>query len=303
MSQLLNPFVSIVIPVFNDSEKLNICLKALDQQTYPKEHYEIIVVDNNSQDDVKSVVIQFSQASLTHESRPGSYVARNKGISISKGEVIAFTDADCIPAPNWIERGIAALLSKPNIGLVAGRIDFFVKNPSDPNPFELYESLAMSFPQEEFLKDKKFGVTANLFTFKKILDGVGLFDENLRSGGDLQWGQRVFAKGYQQVYADDACVNHPARGSWEDLRKRSIRITGGKYDLMRKSSTSNLDALKDLILFLKPPFRSFFRIWTDKRLHGTKQKFQFTVVMLRLRWVAIQERLRLQLGKGISDRG
>jgi glycosyltransferase involved in cell wall biosynthesis len=303
MAQSVSPYASVIIPVFNDSDRLRICLQALEQQTYPKEHYEVVVIDNGSQEDLKSVVDQFGQASLTYESRPGSYIARNKGVSVAKGEVIAFTDADCIPAPDWLEKGIAALLSAPGIGLVAGRIDLFVKDPKNPNPVELYESLAMGFPQDKFLEDKQFGVTANLFTLKEVLVNVGVFDENLKSGGDLQWGQRVFAKGYRQVYADDARVKHPARDSWDDLLKRSMRIIGGKYDLMKQNSKSNLGALKDLILFLKPPFRSFFRIWTDERLQSNKQKIQFTVVMLRLRYAAIRERLRLQLGGGLSDRG
>lgn len=303
MSDLPNLFVSVIIPVFNDSERLQICLQALEQQTYPKELYEVVVIDNNSHEDIKNVASQFAQVVLTRENRPGSYVARNTGLTITKGDVIAFTDADCIPHSDWLMKGVAVLLSRSNVGLVAGRIDLFAKDPNNPNPIELYESIALSFPQDKFLKDDNFGVTANLFTFKKVLDDVGLFDETIKSGGDRQWGHRVFAKGYRQVYADDACVDHPARDSWEDLRKRSIRITGGRYDLMQKSIGSNLEALKDLVMFLKPPFRSFFRIWTDERLHGAKQKFQFTVVMLRVRWISTQERLRLQLGGGVSDRG
>ncbi|MBD2038536.1 glycosyltransferase [Leptolyngbya sp. FACHB-321] len=303
MSDSSNLFVSVIIPVFNDSERLKLCLQALKQQTYPEDCYEVIVVDNNSHEDIKSVVTQFNQVLLTHESRPGSYIARNTGLTLANGAAIAFTDVDCIPDPAWIEKGVAALLSTPNVGLVAGRIDLFCKDANNPNPVELYDSIALSFPQDKFIEDGKFGVTANLFTFRRVIDAVGMFDETLMSGGDRQWGERVFAKGYEQIYADDARVRHPARDSWDDLLKRSIRIIGGKYDLMRQNTTSDLEALKDLILFLKPPFRSFFRIWTDQRLHGTKQKVQFTTVMLRLRWVAIQERLRLQLGGGISDRG
>lgn len=303
MNNSPNPFVSVIIPVFNDADRLKLCLRTLEQQTYPANHYEVIVVDNNSSEDIESVVVQFSQALLTRESRPGSYIARNTGLTLAKGDVIAFTDADCIPEPTWIEKGVSALLSTPNVGLVAGRIDLFCKDANNPNPVELYDSIALSFPQDKFLEDGKFGVTANLFTFKAVIDAVGTFDETLMSGGDRQWGQRVFAKGYQQIYADDACIKHPARDSWDDLLKRSIRIIGGKYDLMKQNTTSDLEALKDLILFLKPPFRSFFRIWTDERLRGNKQKFQFTLVMLRLRYVAIRERLRLQIGGGLPDRG
>lgn len=303
MNYPLYPFVSVIIPVFNDNERLKICLQALKTQTYPVDGYEVIVIDNNSQEDVQSIIDQLDYVILSYEKRPGSYVARNTGLSCAKGEIIAFTDADCIPASDWIEKGVATLRSQSNIGLVAGRIDLFARDSKKPNPIELYESIALSFPQDKFVEDGKFGVTANLFTFKAVFNDVGLFDETLKSGGDRQWGERVFAKGYRQIYADDVCVKHPARDSWEDLRKRSIRMIGGEYDLVKRSHTSTLDALKDLVLFLKPPFRSFFRIWTDKRLHGTQQKFQFTVVMLRLRWVSIQERLRLQLGGGVSDRG
>lgn len=297
------PFVSVIIPVFNDNARLKICLSALEDQTYPKLSYEVIVVDNNSDEDVSSVVEQFTQARLTHESHPGSYIARNRGISLAQGEVIAFTDADCIPSVSWLEKGVAALYSDSNVGLVAGRIELFVKNPEDPNPFELYESLVMSFPQDEFLRNARFGATANVLTFKKVLEDVGQFDETLKSGGDRDWGQRVFALGYQQIYAEDVLVKHPARNSWAALSKRAIRITGGRYDLLRKSCPSNVEALKDLILFLKPPFRSFYQIWTDHRLPNFKQKVQFTGVMLLLRYVTIRERLRLQLGGGVADRG
>ncbi|MBO1348747.1 MAG: glycosyltransferase family 2 protein [Hormoscilla sp. GUM202] len=98
--------VSVIIPVYNDAEPLRTCLECLENQTYPKESYEVIVVDNASQSDTASVVNEFSQAMITYEKKPGSYAARNKGISVAKGEIIAFTDADCIPAADWIEKGV-----------------------------------------------------------------------------------------------------------------------------------------------------------------------------------------------------
>ena len=108
-SNLSNLFVSVIIPVYNDSERLKLCLEALENQTYSKDLYEVIVVDNASEEDIKSIVGQFSQAKYTYESQSGSYVARNKGISIARGEILAFTDSDCIPASDWIEKGVANL--------------------------------------------------------------------------------------------------------------------------------------------------------------------------------------------------
>jgi glycosyltransferase involved in cell wall biosynthesis len=296
------PFISVIIPVYNDSDLLRLCLTALGQQTYPRDYHEVIVIDNNSEEDIAAVAAQFPWVKLLHEPRPGSYVARNKGLSVAQGEVIAFTDADCIPAPTWLENGVRTLLSASDIGLVAGHIELFAQDRDRPNPYELYEITALSFPQDQFLANDHFGVTANLFTFRAVIERVGLFDETLKSGGDKQWGQRVYAAGYRQLYGADAIVNHPARNTWKDLRKRSIRIMGGKYDLLKATQNSRLALLKDFVVFLKPPFRFFWRTWQDARLQGLGQKCQFTWVMLRLRWVAIQERFRLQFSNGVSER-
>ena len=296
------PFVSIIIPVYNDGDFLKTCLAALAKQTYAKDRYEIIVVDNNSEEDVSLVTKPFERVILAHESTPGSYIARNKGLTLAKGDVIAFTDADCIPQPDWLETGVATLTQRANIGLVAGRIELFYRDPNRPKSFELYDSLTMGFPQEDFVRDSHFGATANLFTFRSVLDNVGGFDENLKSAGDRQWGKRVYDSGYEQVYNDAVCIRHPARYSWADVKKRAIRITGGRYDLAKRSWSSRWDAVKDLVDYLKPPFRSFFRIWADDRLKGPQQKLQFTIVMLRIRDVVIKERLRLQLGGGTPER-
>ena len=87
------PKVSVIIPVFNDKQRLEKCLEALENQTYPKDCYQIVVVDNASTVDLKSTVMQFQQARLYYEEKPGSYAARNKGLSVATGEIIAFTDS------------------------------------------------------------------------------------------------------------------------------------------------------------------------------------------------------------------
>ncbi len=146
-----NPFVSVIIPVFNDSERLKLCLEALHDQTYPKNLYEVIVVDNGSDNGVEDVVNKFTQASYTNENRLGSYSARNKGISMARGQVIAFTDSDCIPVPEWIEKGVKNLLRVPNCGLVAGKIEIIFKYPLKPTAVEILESIG-SFRQKEAIE-------------------------------------------------------------------------------------------------------------------------------------------------------
>ena len=299
---LVQKSITVIIPVYNDSERLKLCLQSLENQSYPKDLYEVIVVDNASQEDIKSVLSQFSQAKYTYESQAGSYVARNQGISIAKGEILAFTDSDCIPASDWIEKGVESLLNTPNCGLVAGRIDLFFKNPDKPTAVELFENIELNFFQHEKLKKHQFGMTANIFTFKDVIDNVGNFDSTLKSGGDRQWGQRVFAAGYEQVYADDARVNHPARHSYSELRKRITRLVGGKYDRMMSKNPSSIDIVKDIVDTFKPPFRSLYRACKNENLNGFHQKFQFISVMFFARYIDISEKMRLYLG-GNSQRG
>ncbi len=297
----LNLFVSVIIPVFNDAKRLKICLEALEKQTYSKNKYEVIVVDNDSTENITDIVNGFEQSFTVFESQPGSYVARNKGISLAKGEILAFTDSDCIPSVNWIEKGVENILSIPNCGLIAGKIEFFFLNSQKLTPVELYESIEVSFNQEANIKDHHFGATANLFTFKEIINSVGQFDSAMKSGGDRLWGEKVLQAGYQQAYADNVCVKHPARNSFYQMYKRTARFVGGEYDLMMRKNYSTLEIFMDFIGAIKPPFRIFFRICKNQRLTDNKQKIQFAFVMLFTKYVVIFEKIRLCLG-GISRR-
>lgn len=300
------PFVSVIIPVFNDARRLKLCLEALDNQTYPKSLYEVIVVDNGSDpsEAIEEVVAQFERAIASYESTPGSYGARNKGISLAKGEVIAFTDSDCIPAWDWVEKGVKNLLQVPNCGLVAGKIEIFFKNPNKLTTVELYESI-MALPQKEFLEKNQYGATANVFTFRSVIERVGNFDASLKSGGDVEWGQRVATFGYQQVYAEDACVAHPARYSFQQLYKKTLRYAGGHYDLQRKRGYSfwqrNHMFFMSLAQDLTPPLMFAFNVFLDSRLKGFDQKLRVSLVMFFIRYVSAWEKLRLKFG-GVSAR-
>ena len=92
-------FVSVIIPVYNDLKLLSTCLECLDRQTYPKTRFEVLVVDNGSDLPVQPIVSRYSNVKLEKESMPGSYAARNRGIAAARGEILAFTDADCRPSP------------------------------------------------------------------------------------------------------------------------------------------------------------------------------------------------------------
>ncbi|NJR70867.1 MAG: glycosyltransferase [Synechococcales cyanobacterium CRU_2_2] len=99
------PFFSIVIPTYNRPERLAACLGAIAQLDYPGDRFEVIVVDDGSQLDLKPAVAPFQpalQLSLIQQPNSGPAAARNRGVQAAQGEWIAFTDDDCMPLPSWL---------------------------------------------------------------------------------------------------------------------------------------------------------------------------------------------------------
>lgn len=321
MTDLVQPFVSVIIPVFNDRDRLELCLEALSRQTYgqrsgkaaqssleevPRSPFEIIVVDNGSAhpDQIREVVDAYENTVFASEPTPGSYAARNRGLAFATGEILAFTDADCIPAPDWIERGVFHLLQVPNCGQVVGKVDLFFADPQRPTAVELYESLT-AFPQERLLQEFHGGATANVFTWRRVVDDVGAFNPRLKSNGDLEWGKRVFLSGYSQVYAADVRVEHPSRRSWQELHKRTIRLAGGRYDLQQQQVSTgwqrHLLSLGMLLPNLVPPVFFLINTLRDTRLSSVGAKLKVVLVMVSVRYISAWETLRLWLG-GVSSR-
>lgn len=289
------PFVSVVIPVFNDSERLGMCLQALENQSYPRDRYEVIVVDNGSDEDVKSIVGMFGgfQVRMIREDRAGSYAARNTGLSAAKGEVIAFTDSDCIPALDWIEKGVKHLLRTPNSGLVAGGIRLFFRNPEKPTAAELYDNLfGLGKSGRQLVDTHKYGLTANLFIHRSVLERVGSFDDKLKSGGDVEWGHRVHSFGYNLLYADSVLVAHPARYSLRQTYAKAIRVGGAVHDLGRAYGHFFAPSLRR---FISRVLRRVVLVSRDNKLDCIG-KAKVISVMFSVIFVELLERLRLVLG-------
>ena len=287
-----NHFISIIIPAYNDSQRLQQCLTLLENQTYPKNLYEVIVIDNNSTESLEVVVSHFSQARYAFEATPGSYSARNKGLSLAKGDIIGFTDSDCAPAKDWIERGVAQILKYPGCGFVAGKINFAFQELDNPNPAELYDSLNF-LQQEKYVKQNNFGATANLFTTPEIFEAVGLFDASLTSGGARNWGKRVHAAGYQQLSADDVEISHPARASFEELNKKLCRVYEGSFRINNKSETPVFEFLREIILDIKPPGRYLRAILNEKTFSGSRKRLSVLGIYVRLKLSKAITELRL----------
>ena len=242
-------FVSVIIPVYNDSERLEKCLHALEYQTYGHEYYEVIVVDNNSTEDLQSIVAKFQQAHYHAESKVGSYAARNKGIQHAKGEIFAFIDSDCLPQPHWIAAGVNALQDN-SADLVGGQVTFTFS--SAKGPAELYDSVT-NMQIKENIETRKISKTANLFVYRYVFDKIGNFPGHLKSGGDVLWTQRATDDNFKLIYAPKAEVFHPARTFWP-LMQKQYRVGGGQLHILRAEGQSIPVVVKGALRsVLKPP--------------------------------------------------
>ncbi len=240
MKELQNielPFVSIIIPVYNDYDGLFQCLDALKKQDYPNDKIEIIVVDNKS-NHIPESIYGYKVIFLKEDRIRSSYAARNKGIVNSKGDVIAFLDSDCVPYTNWMTEGIRCFINE-NADIIGGKIEFLIKKNSFFHKFDSRFHL-----QQEFNISNNTAVTANLFLRKTLFEKIGFFPEWV-SGGDSFWTHKAVGKGFKLLFAKQSIVIHPSRGFWGLLKKR--RRTGiGFVQRLRSEGNSGLFIAKKL---------------------------------------------------------
>lgn len=215
------PQVSVIIPTYRDWSGLAQCLAALRQQTLPAECFEIVVVN----DDAAAAPADFDLhgATLLHEPRGYSYAARNAGLAVARAPLLAFTDADCIPEPQWLRAGLAVCAADASVALAAGQVR--VLTPARRSLATDAEQV-LAFRQQDHVRDGR-AVTANLFVRRSVFDQIGPFDASLQSMGDFDFTGRATAAGLKLVYAADAVVAHPARATLGALLRKNRRVAGG----------------------------------------------------------------------------
>ena len=216
---MTQPFVSVVVPVFNGEDMLDACLSSLAAQDYPQGRCEVIVVDNNSTDATAQIIKRFPVRYVLEGSRQSSYAARNRGITEARGEIIAFTDADCVASPDWIRRGVEPF-ADARIGGVAGAVQ-------SREPRTLAQRYAVEkhvLSQETALRENAFRpaiYTANAFYRISALQQVGGFDAAVQFGGDADLAWRVQMRlGLSVAYCPGAVVHHEHRARVGELLRQ-----------------------------------------------------------------------------------
>ncbi len=199
--------ISIIVPFYNAEKYIKDCVESLLSQKYLASDYEIIFVDNNSTDSSVDIVKRYPRIKLISESKQGSYAARNTGIKRAKGQIVAFTDPDCIVSSDWLTE-IEKAMSSPAVSVVLGQNLM-------PN-----DSLLLSMLQD--YEDEKniytfssndgniyFGHTNNMAVRRELFYDIGMLVERVR-GADTIFVNSVVKKYSPQAvrYSELIKVRH-----------------------------------------------------------------------------------------------
>lgn len=188
----MNPLVSIIIPSFNNADTIIETLQSIEKQSY--KNNEVIIVDDGSSDDLKSIVREYQntsslQLSYYYQENSGPSVARNKGAQLAKGVYLLFLDADDLLHENYIEKAVAIFQGNPKINIVYGTAEFF---GAEVGKWELAD-----YNVQDFLKYNSIPIFAVIK--KDVFHDVGGFDDQLTFTEDWELWIRIIKK-YDGVY-------------------------------------------------------------------------------------------------------
>jgi len=221
-----------VVPVLNGEPTLAESLATLLRVDYPPDRREVIMVDNGSTDRTAEI-LRAAPVRYLFEPRRGTAKARNLGIEASRGEIVAFTDADCLVARRWL-KALVARFDSEEVGGVAGEIFPFPPRTAA----ERHAARTRHLAPERYLRRPQlpFAVTANLAFRREVFGQIGLLDPEAPRGGECtdfctrflrQTGQRI-------ELAPQAVVFHRHRSSTAELFRQQWNYGRGHAFLYRK---------------------------------------------------------------------
>jgi glycosyltransferase involved in cell wall biosynthesis len=203
-----DPRVSVVVATYERAARLERLLSGLRAQTLPASSFEVVVVDDASSDGTVAVLARESERGelvlrvVRHERNAGRASAREDGWREARAPIVAFIDDDCVPTPEWLEAGLAALGDHPG-AIVQGR--------TEPDPDELPQLGPFSRTIRVESYDPALQ-TCNIFYPRELLARIGGFDVaafgRVHGGEDSDLGWRAMATGAEAVYSDRPLVRH-----------------------------------------------------------------------------------------------
>lgn len=272
--------VSVIVPHLNQHTRLARCLSSLARQEGACGRMEVIVVDNGSVEPPAPIVAAFPFGSLAIEREPGPGPARNRGVALARGPILAFIDSDCTAHPGWIAAIERAFDADPRAAILGGDVRIPREAPRTTQ-LEAYESV-FAYRMKEYIARQNFTGTGNLATRRTVMDRVGPF-AGIGVAEDRDWGRRATALGYRVRYLPEMIVYHPARASFAELALKWDRHVAHDF---AESGEGGLDRARWLgraaAVALSPPL-TLPRILASDRVSGLRERALAFACLARIR--------------------
>jgi len=236
--------ISVIIPTYNRSKILSECLGELEGQSFPKEEFEVIVIDDASRDRTYELVGSFGHRLniryFRQERNKGPAAARNVGIKEAKGEIIAFLDDDCLPDKDWLANISGIFKSAEAIEIVQGGFKIY---PTFNPLRKMYLAITNLAEERRIMR----GVAGSRYDHALFL-GTGtaairksllfknnlFFDEILFTKQDIDLYRRIKAQGLDIIYSDKIKVKHICQSDPVSFFRRYFRYGRGAFLLKNK---------------------------------------------------------------------
>jgi len=284
----INEFISIIIPVYKDPEGIKDTLDSLVKQDFDKNNYEIIIGNDDGDKETENICKMYNTKVINIIPNKGSYNARNEAIKESKGEYLAFIDADIKASKDWLSNGVKLLKKYDYLG---GAVD--IDKSSLRNLSHYYEYLT-AFNNENKFNKFHYSPTANLFIKRNVLSRLGLFDSKLRSGGDVEFGNRVYiSKLFKMAHSNNIRTIHPPRGK-KKLINKNIRTLKGTFDLAELYPRRFNNYKFSFTRYFKTLLLPIYKVLTSKREIGFSTKIKLVLWSIHFGTVNLVNLIKLR---------
>ena len=199
----------MIVPVRDGESTIADCLDSILATDYPADRREILVIDNDSSDDT-AALIRSRPVTYLREAKRGVSNARNRGIADSRGEILAFVDADCLVEPQWLTELIRPF-EDPEVGSVGGDLQHA---PPATAAERQAARLLGNWQRFAFTSNPAYAITANAAYRRDVLERIGPFDPHMTRAQDVELGLRFQERsGLRLAYAKRATARHRHRST------------------------------------------------------------------------------------------
>lgn len=235
---------SIIIPTYNRPARLKQCLQSIVQIDYPCDRFEVIVVDDGSNVPLNDAIAPFYKSlhiTLVTQSNAGPATARNRGANIAKGRVLAFTDDDCQPSPDWLTALVDYFFGHTRATKTGYIVGGKVLNLLTQNLYSTASQLLVDYLYTQCNADPTdagFFTSNNLALLAADFRACGGFNETfpLAAGEDREFCDRLKSKGYKLIYATQAIVFHTHELTLRSFWRQQFNYGRGAFHFHRYST-------------------------------------------------------------------